>query len=637
MLIKVCFRYTNILKECRFLFVKMVDIIVNEDFEDDASELFGNFESEGFDSSELFKLKMDSAEVSEDAEVSRLTCWGEVSKNLAYDLPYQREGALKLLRDLNATALLADEVGLGKTITAGMVIKEGVVRGFLKRVVVLCPPSLVDQWRQEMTGKFNLDFKIIEKECDWDNDFVIASIDRVKALERAGSGGSVAPSQIQNKNWLGQAFGGRGFRHAAAHKVSWDLVIVDEAHKLKERNSVRWKFVDKLRKKRFLLLTATPFQNDLLELYNLLHILKRGHLGTLREFRKKFLFRGNKRHPLNPVELKKKLEEVMVRRRRDETGIDYKKRIPKIVTVEMSEQEKMIYENTVRLLRSNYFRKDGSEINGALIVFAILPKVTSSSRSAIESLTKIVESDVYHEGTKDFAQGILDDYAKLEKDSKIEKLVSLVEEIRARSNDEKILIYTRHPTTLRYIVEKLVPQDLKIIEFMGGLDREEKSRRVESFKRAEADIMISTDCGAEGLNFQFCRNLINYDLPWNPMSVEQRIGRLDRIGQERDMYIYSFATKGTMEEHVVDLIINKMCCVGLVIGELPIILFNLGLDSEGKSGRNKIEEKLMASFIEGKGNLDFFARGVEEIAEEISLGMKDYEVEKKHNKMFLDE
>jgi len=205
--------------------------------------------------------------------------------------------------------------------------------------------------------------------------------------------------------------------------------------------------------------------------------------------------------------------------------------------------------------------------------------------------------------------------------------------------DEKILIYTRHPTTLRYIVEKLQERaegELKIIEFMGGLDREEKSRRVESFKRGEADIMISTDCGAEGLNFQFCRNLINYDLPWNPMAVEQRIGRLDRIGQTRDMYIYSFATKGTMEEHVVDLIINKMCCVGLVIGELPIILFNLGLDSEGKSGRNKIEEKLMASFIEGKGNLDFFARGVEEIAAEIGKGMKDYEREKVENACFLD-
>jgi len=174
----------------------------------------------------------------------------------------------------------------------------------------------------------------------------------------------------------------------------------------------------------------------------------------------------------------------------------------------------------------------------------------------------------------------------------LKKLVELVEEIRSRSDDEKILIYTRHPTTLKYIVEKLAPQGLKIIEFMGGLDREEKSRRINAFKNNEADILISTDTGAEGLNFQFCRNLINYDLPWNPMSVEQRIGRLDRIGQKRDMYIYSFATKGTMEENVVDLIINKMCCVGMVIGELPIILFNLGLDGNGNSGKIRLRRSL---------------------------------------------
>ncbi|MBT7102358.1 DEAD/DEAH box helicase [archaeon] len=594
----------------------MVDIIVNENFEEDASELFGDIESGSFDSSELFKLQMDAREISSDSEIDDLISYGMIKKNLAYDLPYQREGALRLLKDLNATALLADEVGLGKTITTAMVIKEGVVRGFLKKVAILCPPSLVDQWVAELKEKFELDFHIVESVEDWEeHDFVIASIDRVKIFDKVNS----------------------RFKHKAAHGISWDLVIVDEAHKLKERNTVRWRFVDRLRKKRFLLLTATPFQNDLVELYNLLHILKRGHLGTMKEFRKKFLYRGNKRHPLNPDELKEKLEQVMVRRRRDETGINYKKRIPKIVTIEMTPQEKTIYDNTVRLLKENYFRADGREINGALIVFAILPKVTSSSKSAIESLTKIVEGDVYSDGTKDFAQGILDDYATLNKDSKIEKLVELVEEIRNRSDDEKILIYTRHPTTLKYIVEKLEPFGLKIIEFMGGLTREEKSEKIESFKRGEADIMISTDCGAEGLNFQFCRNLINYDLPWNPMSVEQRIGRLDRIGQERDMYIYSFATKGTMEEHVVDLIINKMCCVGLVIGELPIILFNLGLDGSGKSGKNKIEEKLMASFIEGKGNLDFFARGVDEIADEIALGMKDYEKEKVHNKKFFDE
>jgi SNF2 family DNA or RNA helicase len=231
-----------------------------------------------------------------------------------------------------------------------------------------------------------------------------------------------------------------------------------------------------------------------LELYNLLHLLKKGHLGTIKEFRKKFLHKGNKRHPLNPLELKKKLDEVMIRRRRDETNIDYKARIPRIITIEQTPQEKMIY----------------------------------------------------------------------------------------------------------------------------------------------ADILISTDTGAEGLNFQFCRNLINYDLPWNPMSVEQRIGRLDRIGQKREMYIYSFATKGTMEENVVDLIINKMCCVGLVIGELPIILFNLGLDSEGKAGKNKIEERLMNSFIDSKGNLDIFTQEVGEIAGMIKKGMKDYQESKESSSELLD-
>jgi SNF2 family DNA or RNA helicase len=334
--------------------------------------------------------------------------------------------------------------------------------------------------------------------------------------------------------------------------------------------------------------------------------------------------------------LKDKLSEVMVRRRRDETLIDYKSRIPKIVSVEMTSQEKKIYDNTVRLLRENYFKANGNEISGHLVVFSILPKITSSSKSAIESLKKILEDESYHMKTRDFAQGILDDYKELEKDSKIEKLVELIKEIRARSDDEKILIYTRHPTTLRYIVEKLKPFNLKIIEFQGGLSREEKTLRINSFKNDEADILISTDTGAEGLNFQFCRNLINYDLPWNPMSVEQRIGRLDRIGQKREMYIYSFATKGTMEEHVVDLIINKMCCVGLVIGELPIILFNLGLDGKNESGRNKIEERLMSAFIDSRGNLEIFSKEVNEISEIISKGMEDYEKDKKDNKDFLD-
>lgn len=282
-------------------------------------------------------------------------------------------------------------------------------------------------------------------------------------------------------------------------------------------------------------------------------------------------------------------------------------------------------------------------------MFAILPKITSSSKSAIESLERIVSDEIYHDSTRAFAQKILDSYAKLKVDSKIEKLVEVVKEIRDRlvsvstsseTNEglsEKILIYTRHPTTLRYIVEKLAPFNLKIVEFMGGLDREEKTKRINEFKFGGADVLISTDTGAEGLNFQFCRNLINYDLPWNPMSVEQRIGRLDRIGQKREIYVYSLATKDTMEEYVVDLIINKMCCVGLVIGELPIILFNLGIDGEGEYGKNKIEERLMMSFIDSKNNLDLFAKDVAGITKIVDKGIREYREMEEKNKKMLDE
>ncbi|MDP2947243.1 MAG: SNF2-related protein, partial [Nanoarchaeota archaeon] len=415
-----------------------MDIIINENFDESVS--FEKSEKTPFDPEELFKLRMDMEKISNCPDIDQLLSYELIKKNLTYDLPYQREGAIKLLRDLNATGLLADEVGLGKTITAGMIIKEGIVRGLMKKILVLAPPSLVDQWKSELKEKFELDFDIVEFPNEWgDSDLAIASIDRVKIFDKKEG----------------------NFRHKNAHEIFWDLVIVDEAHKLKEKNTIRWRFVDNLKKKRFLLLTATPFQNDLLELYNLLHILKRGHLGTIKEFRKKFLFRGNKRHPLNPIELKKKLQEVMLRRRKDEVGIDYQPRIPKIVDVELTEQEKKIYENTVRLLKEKYFRANGSKINGHLIVFAILPKITSSSRSAMESLQRITENEIYHEDTRTLARGILDDYKKLEKDSKIEKLVELIKEIRQRSNDEKILIYTRHPTTLKYIVEKLQPFNLK--------------------------------------------------------------------------------------------------------------------------------------------------------------------------------
>ncbi len=205
----------------------------------------------------------------------------------------------------------------------------------------------------------------------------------------------------------------------------------------------------------------------------------------------------------------------------------------------------------------------------------------------------------------------------------------------SKDKNRKVLIYTKHPATLEYIYTTLKKKNFSITEFKGGLTPAEKTKRIQDFKD-KTQIMISTETGSEGLNLQFCSTIINYDLPWNPMSVEQRIGRLDRIGQKKDIYVYNLATKGTMEEHVVDLIINKMCCIGLIMGELPIILFNMGLDSTGTTGTNKFEEKLMHAFIDSKNNLSRFAIEVDKVESEINRGIKDYEKTKKYTSELLD-
>lgn len=592
---------------------KNLKIVETPSLED--QEIIEKIKNNRFEPIEVLNLKLKAEEAAKQSEIKELISYSSIKKNLTYNLPHQQEGALKILRDLDGRALLADEVGLGKTITAGMVLKECIVRGFVRRALILTPPSLVNQWKDELLTKFKLDFTEINTECDWENtQLAIASIDRVK--------------NFNNKK--------NEFKHAKAHDIYWDIIIIDEAHKLKDKNTFRWKFVDKLKKKRLLLITATPFQNDLIELYNLLSLLRRGHLGTISEFRSNFLANGNERQPLNPIELKRKLFEVMIRRRRDEAkGIHYMKRIPKIQSVELSWQEKHSYEQIVDMLMLHYLDFNGIPINTTLAAHSILPKITSSSRASIEFLENLIANPKYHITTAQIAEGILENLKSIKIDTKLEKLMEIVSEINKKDKGTKMLIYTKHPATLSYIADKLRKQKFKITEFKGGLTPDEKSKRIKEFKE-KSQIMISTETGSEGLNLQFCSNLINYDLPWNPMVVEQRIGRLDRIGQKKNICVYSLATKGTMEEHVVDLIINKMCCVGLIMGELPIILFNMGLDSTGKSGSVKFEEKIMNAFLDSKNNLSRFATEISKLGNEVNKGIKEYERTKKYTSELLD-
>ena len=193
------------------------EISVEENFSDEGLDVIEKIKNSNFDSKDISDLKFKAEELSNDEEINELVSYDLIKDNLEYKLDYQKEGALKIIRDLNCTALLADEVGLGKTITTGMVIKESLTRGFVKTVLVLVPPSLVDQWSSELKEKFNLDFRIIKDENSWDNvELAIASIDRVKVFNKKS---------------------GR-FNHYKAHQISWDLLIVDEGHKLKARSSL---------------------------------------------------------------------------------------------------------------------------------------------------------------------------------------------------------------------------------------------------------------------------------------------------------------------------------------------------------------------------------------------------------------
>lgn len=592
------------------------DLKIVETHLEGSKEILDKIETKEFEKPEIFNLKLQTESNFQNSSIDELISYPLIKNNLFYNLPHQQNAALRIMRDLDGRALLADEVGLGKTITAAMVLKECIVRGFVNRALILVPPSLVNQWKQELIEKFELDFKIIEKEDEWtDTNFAIASIDRVK-----------------NFNLKSEEF-----KHSAAHEIYWDIIIIDEAHKLKNKKTNRYKFVDRLQKKRLLLLTATPFQNDLIELYNLLSLLKRGHLGTLTQFRRRFLLNGNERSPLNPKELKSKLDEIMIRRSRGEVkGIKYMKRIPKIIPIELTIEEKSCYETVMKLLLNYYFDYKGNQINNILAMHAVLPKITSSSRSSLEFLENLINNPKYSKKTHDYAKYAYDCFKDLNKDTKIDTLMKLVDEIFANEKNKKLLVYTKHPATMRYITEKLKEKNIKVTEYFGGLTAADKSKRILEFE-FKTQVLVSTDTGSEGINLQFCNNLINYDLPWNPMVVEQRIGRLDRIGQKFDINVWSLATKDTMEEHIVDLIINKMCCIGLIMGELPIILFNMGLDSKGFLGSNKFEEKLMTSFLYSSGNLSRFETEIDKFKIELNKGINEYDQSKINNKKLFSE
>lgn len=490
------------------------------------SQLESNLESEKpLSSWELFQMAYE-------AELTTMTRDFKGLISLQYLphmtlLPYQVKAAEKAIEEMNGRAILADEVGLGKTIEAGLILKEYMVRGLVRKTLILVPASLVNQWVQELNEKFYIPAIAHKKNYVWnDYDVIVSSLDKAK----------------------------RSPHREEIEEISYDFVLVDEAHKLKNDKTINYAFVRSIKKKYCLLLTATPIQNQLMEIFNLISILKPGHLGSYDSFLKKF---GKDRKKIKQNSfLKKLVQKVMIRNTRSDTVLDNVKRKIETIWLEFSPEELNVYKRLDT--------KTASLPSFAKLTF--LRELCSSREACYLSLNKMTKqnNDIKH---------IITEIEQLPHHIKAKKVVDLIKEI----GDEKVIIFTEYRATQHYLQWFLQQDGISSVPFRGGFNKGKKDWMKQLFKN-HSQVLIATEAGSEGINLQFCNHLINYDLPWNPMKLEQRIGRIHRYGQNKDVHIYNFAIRETIEEHVVKLLYEKINLFENVIGHLNEILAELNID-----------------------------------------------------------
>ncbi len=487
-------------------------------------------------------------------------------------LEHQIRACLRVLREMKGRALLADEVGLGKTVEAGLILKEYSLRTLVRTVLILVPASLVSQWREELYHKFDINAHVYMRDEPWNlKPIVIASLDTAKS--------------IKNR----QAIVARGF----------DMLIVDEAHRLRNHLTQAWKFIDSLSLKYLLLLTATPVQNDLRELYNLITLLRPGMLGTFRSFRKEFIVRGDRRLPQNTRKLSQLLADVMIRTTRSSTSIQFPRREVTTRLLELSDDEKKFYlavSEFIRIMASTQKRTRG-QMPWPLLLVVLQKEIGSSSAAAISTLERALNGRLSSE--REHLTELLELGRSVKSHVKLDALLELIAE--NQPHGEKLIIFTQFRQTLNFLVDSLAGQGIEVGTFHGSMTATAKDAVIDRF-RDDLDILISSEAGGEGRNLQFCRTLINYDLPWNPMRIEQRIGRVHRIGQTRDVRIYNLSARGTLESYVLKVLQRKIDMFHLVIGEMDQILGNLDWDESFETrvfqlwAQNNNEEELEQAF-----------------------------------------
>jgi len=524
-------------------------------------------------------------------------------------LPHQLHVLNRAMETNNIRYILADEVGLGKTIEAGMIIKELKSRGLVQRVLVVCPTGLVTQWASEMQEKFHekfhvilpSDYDTIRRLTDADDvygqyDQVISPMYSIKPIEK-------------HAGWTDERV--EKYNEERIYSIinsGWDLIIIDEAHRVAGSSGEVARY-----KLGYLLSQASPY---------LLLLSATPHNGKTEPFLRLVRLLDEEAFPNSKSIVKEQVAPYLIRTEKREAidnngNLLFKNRITHLVELQWDERhtfQRELYELVSSYVSTTYDKaKRNRKKNMCLIFLLIIMQrmVTSSTAAVRQSLERRLEAlksqntrigslteadlvemeieDDVAEALEAMSLNLSEEIAELEHiiavakqaefqhpDVKVERLVDTIDEILSEDRNQKIIIFTEFVATQKYLQQLLGNRGFTVSVLNGSMSIDERNEALQEFK-TKTSIFISTDAGGEGLNLQFSNIIINYDLPWNPMKIEQRCGRADRIGQQRDVHIYNFIVGDTVENRVREVLEQKL---SVIFKELGVDKYSDVLDSE---------------------------------------------------------
>ncbi len=515
-----------------------------------------------------------------------------ISTSKVDPLPHQIEAiydrALKLPR---IRFLIADDPGAGKTIMAGLIMKELKFRRLVDRILIVVPGHLKDQWRRELKERFEENFIIVDRnymsslygESPWDREKqIITSMDFAKQDEILSS-------------------------LSSSH---FDLVIVDEAHKMsaykygeKIQKSKRYKFGETLSAitEHLLFLTATPHKGDPENFRLFLDLLEPGFFATselleesihnkdnplfirrlkedLKDFEGKPLFLPRYvktiKYILEPNSLRKLYYELSKYVEQQYNKALTKKDKRRNIAFALVILQRRFASSIYALYKSLYRRKKRLEellnsvetensVNKTIFDFEEVEDLSEEERWKEEEIWETLSVAENRDELKseiETLENLIEQSKEIidkEEEKKLQELKKTLQDLSIKSLDEKIIIFTESKDTLEYIENKIKQWGYSVITIHGGMSLEERIK-AESIFRNEKQVLIATEAAGEGINLQFCHLMINYDIPWNPNRLEQRMGRIHRYGQNREVYVFNLVNTDTREGQVLDRLFEKL-------------------------------------------------------------------------------